>query len=169
MPIILIIGAVVIAVGFGALLFFSPNTASETTTPADSNNEINVRVEDVEEMNDTDPTDEPEPTSSSNVEGTYEASSTYLTPARTEQHVNVTLTLEDGVVTNSVVNFDGKAEGESSNDNQARFGDAYKSEVIGKSLTEISLSRVGGASLTSRAFNEAVAKIMVEATTEGTL
>lgn len=169
MPIILIIGGVIIAGLVGVLVFFSPNNENEAVVPADSNNEMNIRVEDIEDMNDTKPTDGEGPTPSSDTNGTFEASSTYLTPARTEHLVNISLTIEGGVVTNSRVLFDDKAEGESSNDNQARFADAYKSEVIGKSLSEISLSRVGGASLTSQAFNEAVAKIAVEATTESAL
>ncbi len=169
MPIILIIGAVVIAIGFGALLFFTPNTASETVIPADSNNEINVKVEDIENMHDTKPTDTPKPIPSASANGTFKSTSKYLTPDRAEHLVDVSLTVEGGVVTDSTVLFNNKVLGQYSNDNQARFADAYKAEVIGKSLAEISLSRVGGASLTSRAFNEAVVNITAEATAKSAL
>lgn len=173
MPIILIIGAIVIAIGFGVVFFFSPADPTPTDdTQLDPAAEMNIRVEDVEEMNDdTIKNNEPEaePAAVTGTAGTYQASGEYLTPARTQHSVDVTLTLSDGIVTDSTVLFDGKTEGEYSNDNQARFADAYKAEVIGKPLGAISLARVGGASLTSRAFNEAVVKIATETTTEAAL
>ena len=48
---------------------------------------------------------------------------------------------------------------------QERFDAVYKTEVVGKKLTDINLSRVGGASLTSKAFNEAVADIIKQTNT----
>ncbi|MFN3187972.1 MAG: hypothetical protein ACK42D_00280 [Candidatus Paceibacteria bacterium] len=165
MPIILIIGAIIIAVGFTVVFFFSPNTPINNDEQMDPASETNFQTEDTEDINDNNTFNDSDPiTSGSSTKGTYQASGEYLTPARTEHVVDVTLTLENGIVTNSTVLFDGRAEGESSNDNQARFADAYKTQVIGKSLGEISLSRVGGASLTSRAFNEAVVKIAAEVT-----
>src|SRR3989344_1271792 len=76
------------------------------------------------------------------------------TPARTTLEIDVTLTVEGGIVTDANVVYD-NGEG-FSNPNQERFDGAYKAEVIGKPLNDISLSRVGGASLTSNAFNEAL-------------
>ena len=80
---------------------------------------------------------------------------TYLTPRRTSHEIAVAFTVEDGVVAGVSIAYD-KKDGYS-NDYQSRFDGAYKTEVIGKSLNEISLSRVGGASLTSEAFNQAAA------------
>ncbi len=81
----------------------------------------------------------------------------YSTPARVTHDIAVTLTLEGDVVTDAIVNYDnGKGP---ANDHQKRFESAYKTEVIGKKLSEVSLARVGGASLTSGGFNEAVAQI----------
>jgi len=164
MPIVLTIGAVIIAVGASAY-FFLPEKSTSITNPTD----ITARVEDVDTQNETSlntkTSDEPTTSAPS---GTYSATATYLTPARTEHIVDISLTLKEGVVSDAVVLFDKKPLGEYSNDNQARFADAYKSEVIGKSLANISLARVGGASLTSRAFNEAVMKISDETTTETT-
>jgi hypothetical protein len=167
MPIILIIGAIIIAVGVGALVFLSPHTPAANTT---SNNQVDIRVEDVDTMvvpdatmEDTPPTDDTttaEPATSSN---TFTTTTTYLTPARTEHAVGVTLTLTNGVVSDAAVTFDNRPLGQYSNDNQARFADTYKTQVVGKPLAGISLSRVGGASLTSRAFNEAVAQIALDA------
>ncbi len=100
------------------------------------------------------------PGEQSKSEADYTETVTYLTPQRTEQKIAVTLTLKDGVVADAnVVYEDGKGQ----NGFQQRFDGTYKPEVVGKSLANISLSRVGGASLTSKAFNEAVAKISAEA------
>jgi hypothetical protein len=73
----------------------------------------------------------------------------------------VTLTVASGVVTDAAITYDGQSSG-FSNPNHERFDAAYKAEVIGKNLSEVSLSRVGGASLTSKAFNDAVAKIAAQ-------
>ncbi len=81
----------------------------------------------------------------------------YTTPARITHDIGVTLTLEGDMVKDVVVNFDnGKGP---ANDYQKRFESSYRTEVIGKKLSEVSLARVGGASLTSGGFNEAVAAI----------
>jgi hypothetical protein len=81
----------------------------------------------------------------------------YTTPARITHDIDVTLTLEGDVVSDVVVDFD-KGKGPA-NDYQKRFASSYRTEVVGKKLSEVSLARVGGASLTSGGFNEAVAAI----------
>ena len=91
---------------------------------------------------------------------TYTGSGTYLTPARTNHKIDVSLTVEDGIVTAADVIYDG-GEG-FSNPNQERFDGAFEAQVVGKSLDSISLSRVGGASLTSEAFNQAVVAIRAQ-------
>lgn len=173
MPIVLIIGAVIIATGVGAFVFLSRDTSPETSVDI-------IRIEEIEEIVIPEPTDieneitnedddqmeevQSEPTTNTGASGTFSASGEYLTPARTEHDVAVSLTLTNDIVTDVSVKFDGNSEpGQYSNANQGRFDAAYKELVIGKRLDEISLSRVGGASLTSRAFNEAVAQIRDQA------
>jgi len=170
MPVILVIGALIIAVGVGTLVFTNRQSAIAPEPEV-------IRLEEVEEIVIPEPELEdesnnqtgisPEPTTTP-TETTSEidevrslsAEGNYLTPARTAHIVALTLTLSGDTVTDAVVLFDGNASaGQYSNDNQARFDAAYKEQVIGKRLGDISLSRVGGASLTSRAFNEAVAQI----------
>lgn len=91
----------------------------------------------------------------------YNATATYLTPARTSHEVDVTLSLaSDGIVTGANVTYD-NSDGYS-NAHQERFDAAFRDEVIGKTITAIDLSQVGGASLTSEAFNEAVAEIAAQ-------
>jgi hypothetical protein len=89
------------------------------------------------------------------INGTFTGSGTYLTPARGSHAVDVTVTVTDNVITDITTRYDGKATG-FSNGHQERFDAAYKSQVIGKTLSEVSLSRVGGASLTSAGFNDAI-------------
>lgn len=88
---------------------------------------------------------------------TLSGEGTYSTPARLTHTVDVTLTLEGDVVTDVAVDFN-KGAGPA-NDHQKRFSAAYRTEVVGKTLSQVSLSRVGGASLTSGGFNQAVAAI----------
>ncbi len=47
---------------------------------------------------------------------------------------------------------------------QERCYGAYETQVVGKKLEDISLTRGGGASLTSKAFNEAIANIIDQTT-----
>jgi hypothetical protein len=175
MPIILTIGAVIIALGVGAFVYLSrENVPTSTPEPIRIEESVEVSTESGMDENVTDvpqnptmttpdETDTIQTTTSTGPTGTFTASGTYLTPARTSHTVEVTLTLNDGLVTDTAVSYDNKATGTYSNDNQNRFDRAYEAQVVGKSLDAISLSRVGGASLTSTAFNEAVNKIKLEA------
>jgi hypothetical protein len=158
MPIVVAVLGIII-VGLGAALFFipaerEPDASEMITEEANRTEAMEVSEEAVVETT-------PNPTPETAVSGTtFTEDVSYLTPARTEHTMSVSLTIAEGVVTEANVIYDA-GEGYS-NPNQERFDTAYKSEVIGKPLSEISLSRVGGASLTSQAFNEAVAKIAAE-------
>lgn len=77
----------------------------------------------------------------------------YRTPAKVQESITVNFTVKAGVVTAVSSSYN---EGNGENGYQKRFDGAYQTQVVGKKLTDISLSRVGGASLTSGAFNEAV-------------
>jgi uncharacterized protein with FMN-binding domain len=95
-------------------------------------------------------------------DGTYEATADYQSPNGTET-IAVTLTLEGDIVTDVVV------EGVSVNPSpeveryQGEFEDGIAAEVVGKSLDDLAVDRVGGSSLTSGGFNEAVDQIKVKA------
>lgn len=175
MPIILVIGAVVIAIGVEALFLVGNNpkenvdvrtedattqeisVTEENTEPEDEESEIDVNIEGEAGVN-IENQSTSEPTSAITTE-TFSATASYLTPRRTEHNVSVTMSVANQIVTDVTVTFDGQPAGQYSNDNQARFDAAYSNEVVGKQLSDVSLSRVGGASLTSQAFNEAVAEI----------
>jgi len=105
---------------------------------------------------------EPEPVPDTDfVDGTYTESYEYRIPSNDFEPVTLTLTVTDDVVTDSTIAFD--TTNEVSTLYQGKFGEAYKAEVVGKKLADISLSRVGGASLASRAFNKAVENIKAQA------
>jgi hypothetical protein len=92
--------------------------------------------------------------------GAYTVPTSYFTPARTRHDMDVTLTLNNGVVTDAAITYDGGAP---QTGHHRRFDSAYRDAVIGVPLDEVSLARVGGASLTSEAFNEAVDTIEQQA------
>ncbi len=169
MHIPIIIVAVIIFAGVGLFLFSSTDatdTESSIARIEDTEHEITIETtnddterdgdDDVEEENST---EEDYATETTEVRA---ASASYLTPSRTEHTVDVSVTLTGSVITDVEVLFDGQPEGQFSNSNQGRFYNSYSSEVVGKSIEDISLSRVGGASLTSNAFNEAVQSIASE-------
>ncbi len=160
MPIMLIIVGVLAAFGVGAYLFTnqSPTVTPVTTTETPMATPATATTPDI-----TTETADTTTDASDYTDGTYTASATYMTPKRTEHTVAISLTLVNDIITESTIQFDDKAAGETSNDNQARFADAYTTLVVGQSLDTVSLARVGGASLTSTAWNEAKAKIAAEA------
>jgi type II secretory pathway pseudopilin PulG len=91
--------------------------------------------------------------------GSYSTQTSFRTPDGTYQ-MDVTLTVSNDKVTAATVGYDsqGARDGYSK-----RFSSAYKSAIIGQDLGSASLSRVGGASLTTRAFNNALSSIRTQA------
>ena len=180
MHIPLIIIAVVIISGVG-FLFFTQSQPTDTDSSIarveDTETEISIESNDNNEDKNESETDsdvtnsdeqetvvqnetQTQPDTTTEV---FTASASYLTPSRTQHTVDVSLALEGTIVRDVTVLFDGQPEGEFSNSNQERFHRTYVAEVVGKNIADVSLSRVGGASLTSTAFNEAVQTIRNEA------
>ncbi len=93
-------------------------------------------------------------------DGTYSATGSYQTPGGQES-IGVTVTLADGTITNASVTQKGKT-GEAQ-EFQAAFVSGFKSQVVGKKITDISLSRVAGSSLTPNGFNSAIDDIEKQA------
>lgn len=176
MPIAITI-AIVAVLGIGSYLFIS-NSNAPTDTPTPTESSRPAAEETAEPSTDELPTPDDLPPTPGGAAGendeadeaatdgsdtsaaepeTQEVSgvATYLTPNREEHEVNVTFTVTGGVVADTEVIYD-RSEG-FSNSHQERFDDAIKAEVVGEPLANISLSRVGGASLTTEAFNEAAA------------
>ena len=95
------------------------------------------------------------------VAGEYRATGQYPTPGGL-QGIGVTLTLDEkGIVTKLEV--DPKAETGNSVQFQGKFASGIRAEVVGKPITELDVDKVSGSSLTSKGFNQAVAKIIEKA------
>lgn len=93
-------------------------------------------------------------------DGTYSAKGSYNSPAGAEE-IDVTLVLKDDVVTDVTVKS--LATVDASKNWQGKFISGVKSAVVGKKLSEVTLTKVSGSSLTPKGWNDAVAKIMVSA------
>jgi uncharacterized protein with FMN-binding domain len=93
-------------------------------------------------------------------DGTYSAGGSYQTPGGQES-ISMTITVKNNIVTDTTLQQN--ANNRDSREYQAAFASGYKSKVIGKALSSISLSRVSGSSLTSDGFNSALEQIKSQA------
>jgi hypothetical protein len=80
----------------------------------------------------------------------------YTTPGGVDK-VNFSLTHKAGVVESVIVTP--AAEHEFSKNWQAKFAESVSSEIVGKNIKDLKLSAVGGASLTTGAFNQFIASL----------
>ncbi|MBI3889860.1 hypothetical protein HY312_04825, partial [Candidatus Saccharibacteria bacterium] len=78
-----------------------------------------------------------------------------------QESIEVKLTLAGGVITDAAVTQN--ASGGEAEEYQSKFVASYKSEVVGKKVNEVSLSRVAGSSLTPLGFNTALETIKSDA------
>ena len=92
--------------------------------------------------------------------GTYSATGHYNTPGG-EQQIGVTVTLDNSKITK--VDLDRSKTKGTSSEYQAKFASGIDSEVVGKSIDELDVSKVSGSSLTSGGFNDAIDQIKSEA------
>jgi uncharacterized protein with FMN-binding domain len=95
-------------------------------------------------------------------DGTYTATANYNSPGGT-QSITVKLTVSGGAVTDSSLTQ--QASAREDEQYEAQFESGYKSQVVGKKLSDINLSSVSGASLTTDGFNSALADIQKQAQT----
>ena len=98
---------------------------------------------------------------SSYKDGTYKASVSYSVPHGETNTIDVEITIKNGVV--SSVNTDNDYADHESGSYISSFEGSISSKVVGKALSELSLSRVGGASLTTSAFKKAITTISTQA------
>ncbi|NLP82339.1 FMN-binding protein [Microbacterium sp. CFH 90308] len=98
--------------------------------------------------------------SGSYADGTYTAEGTYATP-ETVETISVTVTLEDGAVTE--VEVTGDPQRAESEQYQGQFIGGIADVVVGQDIDEIQVSRVAGSSLTSGGFNQAIEAIKADA------
>ncbi len=93
-------------------------------------------------------------------DGSYSAVGAYTAPSG-EESIGVSLTLAGDVVKD--VSVIAKATNEDSQKYQSKFISGYKTMVVGKKISDISLSKVSGSSLTPKGFNDALAQIKTQA------
>lgn len=138
------------------------SNASDTTVSAEAQIDVSAEEPDIsvvsEVIEDARPSD---PDLTAFADGTYTTQTSYFTPRRTEHTMDITLTLENDIVVATEILWDGVTTPKTPS--HSGFDAAYEAEVVGQPLNEIFLSRVGGASLTSESFNEAVETIEIEA------
>ncbi len=93
-------------------------------------------------------------------DGTYNSKGSYNSPAGAEE-IDVTVVLKNDVITDVTVKS--LATVDASKNWQGKFIGGVKAEVVGKKLSEVNLTKVSGSSLTPKGWNDAVAKIQVQA------
>jgi uncharacterized protein with FMN-binding domain len=93
-------------------------------------------------------------------DGTYSADGNYVSPNGTET-VGVELSLAGGTVTD--VNITQHPSNPNTRKFQGEFAGGIASQIVGKNIDELNVSKVAGSSLTSGGFNQAVEKIKQEA------
>ena len=94
-------------------------------------------------------------------DGTYTASASYSVPHNGSNSIAVTLTVKDGVIT--AVNADNSYTDHESSEYIDMFEQALEGQVVGQSVASLSPSRIGGASLTTDGFNDALDTIRSQA------
>lgn len=99
-------------------------------------------------------------TKSSFKDGSYTAEGAYGSPAGPES-ITVALTLKNDIVTDATVTAHATAP--KSKYMQNAFISGFKTLVVGKNIKDVQLEKVSGSSLTPKGFNDAVAKIQVQA------
>ena len=93
-------------------------------------------------------------------DGSYSATGSYQTPGGQES-IGVKVTLAGGMITDATVTQN--ASGGEAEEYQSKFVSGYKSQVVGKKISDVNLSRVAGSSLTPIGFNDAIADIEKQA------
>lgn len=118
---------------------------SQTTTTTSSASQSNINTE----------------VSSGYKDGTYTASASYSVPHNGSNSIAVTLTVKDGVIT--AVNADNSYTDHESSEYIDMFEQALEGKVVGQSVASLSPSRIGGASLTTGGFSDALETIRTQA------
>jgi uncharacterized protein with FMN-binding domain len=128
--------------------------SSDTSASADTGTSTDSSTDSSADSGDTASTGE-------YADGTYTAEGSYSSPGGQES-IEVELTIADGVVTDVTVTP------EATSGNAARFQQEFASgiadEVVGKELSDLSVDKVAGSSLTGDGFNAALDEIRADAT-----
>lgn len=133
---------------------------SATATPTAATSEASAPTTTPAATESSDGTGASAASSTMYADGTYTAAGSYQTPESVET-IEVTLSLEGDTIT--AVEVTGDPQARESQQYQQQFIGGISDQVVGRSLDEVSVSRVAGSSLTSGGFNEALEAIRAEA------
>lgn len=144
---------VIVLIGVVVATVVIANQSKETST-VDT-----TKTAETESQNETTPTTSDSETATYK-DGTYSEKGTYISPGGAES-IEVKLTIANDIITDATVT--GNATRGESKQYQGEFISGYKSQVVGKDVDSVSLSRVAGSSLTSNGFNTALKLIKADA------
>ncbi len=156
----LVIGSVAVigaaAIG-GGMLFFG---GDDTTSAAPTVQQTSSGTSTPSTSNTADTTTDTS-TSGSYKDGSYSATMSYTVPHGQQNSIDTTVTVSDGKITAVSVN-------DTTNDREsemyiASFENSLDSDAVGQSLASYSPNRIGGASLTTYAFTQALDTIRSDA------
>lgn len=157
-----------VAVVVGAIIMFNKKSvtkhvttagnAGSTTSPTNITPLVSNPASATNGANST--TSSPSVNTSGYNDGTYSVTADYYTPEDTDT-IKVTMAVQNGVITD--VDSTTTTSSRESRQYDSSFLNSYKSYVIGKSLKDLNLNRVSGASLTTEGFNNALDMIRQQA------
>jgi uncharacterized protein with FMN-binding domain len=158
-------GAVIGFVALAALYFFIYAPINTKNTEQQSQNNSTSKSVSTNSQNSTStPVASQTPTTTTNASayknGSYNASIDYFVP-KSDNTITVQMTIDNGTVT--AIKTTHNYTDRESDYYISSFDSLIEQEVKGKKLDELSIGRVGGASLTSNAFDDAIATIKNEA------
>ncbi len=156
----LVMWIVITAIPVGILVYAMANRGMKQTAVTNSGNVATQTPAANPSTATPTPTPAVTTTTSAYKDGTYSAVGNYVSPGGAED-VKVSLTLKDGIVTNST--FEANSPRPISARFQKQFGEGYKTLVVGQPIADLKLGAVSGSSLTPMGFNDAVAKIQAQA------
>jgi|GEM_PF-828104 uncharacterized protein with FMN-binding domain len=163
--------AILLAAGIGgSYLFFAKDnstasTASTSATSAQATSDDTATTPSTassgESSSNTTATGASTTTSSGYKEGTYSADTSYSVPLGYSNSIGVSVTIKDGVVTavKTTQNYTDRESGMYIDS----FESSLQNAVVGKSIGSLQLNRIGGATLTTVAFDDALDSIRNDA------
>lgn len=162
-------GALIGFIALAALYFFilapidDNNKSSDINSQASTNSSSTNNSQSINTDN-TKPATTPSSaqTSSTYKNGTYSATIDYMVP-KSDNSITVEMNVENGKVSSVKTTHD--YSDRESDFYIANFDSLIAEAVTGKNIDNLSVGRVGGASLTSNAFDDAIATIKNEAKT----
>jgi uncharacterized protein with FMN-binding domain len=160
-------GAVIGFIALAALYFFILSPINEknnslTTESSTTNSSQNTGQSSNTSSTNSSQAQANTSSSASYKNGTYTAQSSYMVP-HGQNTISVQMSVENGSIT-AVKTSHNYSDQESAYYVES-FDSLIEQKVVGKSLSNLSVGRVGGASLTSSAFDDAIATIKNEAKT----